>query len=248
MQTRNNRRNKKKTRATTAIVNTQRKLTEQDIIDKLMADRIPKTLMRNAPFPPQMIRKLVYNEPELLLQSSTATFLVKEWRMSDVWDPDPALGGGSVAGFNKLIAIYNLWRVENFKIKIQVANNEPARSVTFGLIFRDARPSSIILTAADAQNALEVQPSTGPNIVGETTGNSIYRGPWHKIAPQHVLGNTFTYYGDNDYAGVGSATPSQVLWVAFVAYIGTGDLTNGVFLNAYMEFTTRFYSLIGIQE
>lgn len=225
-----------------------KKLTEAEIISVVMANHVPKTLMRNGPFPPFEIRKLILNEPEILLQDAGNTFLVKEWRMSDVYDPDPTIGGGTVAGFNKMIAIYNLWRVENFRIRIQLASNEPAKSISFGLVFRDQRPSTTILTAADAQNALEVQPTTGPNIVGETTGNSIYRGGWHKISPSTVLGNMLTYFGDSDYAGVGSATPSQVLWVAFIAYIGAGDLTNGLFLNAYMEFTTRFYSLKPVQE
>jgi hypothetical protein len=224
------------------------KLTEQEIVSVIMANHVPKGLMRSGPFPASEIRKLIFNEPELLLQDAGNTFLVKEWRMSDVYDPDPSIGGGTVAGFNKMIAIYNLWRVENFRIRIQLASNEPAKSISFGLVFRDQRPSTTILTAVDAQNALEVQPTTGPNIVGETTGNSIYRGGWHKIAPSSVLGNMLTYYGDSDYAGVGSATPSQVLWVAFIAYIGAGDLTNGLFLNAYMEFTTRFYSLKPTQE
>lgn len=225
--------------------------TEAQLIAILMANKVPRTLMKSSPFPQSMIRKLVYNEPEQLLQSGTSTFLVKEWRMSDSWDPDSALGGGAVAGFNKLAAIYNLFRVEDFKIRINVSNNENTKPISFGLVFRDVRPSTFILTAADAQNALEVAPTTGPTIVGESSGNSIYRGPWHRISPQAVLGNTISYFGDIDYSGTAGpspASPSQVLWVALIAYIGAGDLTNGFFLDAYMEFTTRFYSLIGIQE
>ncbi len=229
----------------------KQKATEKQLIDILMKNQVPRNLMRNSPFPQSMIRKLVYNEPEQLLQSATSTFLVKEWRMSSSWDPDPSLGGGTVAGFNKLAAIYNLYRVEDFRIRINVSNNENTKPITFGLVFRDQRPSTFILTATDAQNALEVSPTTGPSVVGESSGNSIYRGPWHRISPQAVLGNVISYFGDIDYsggAGPSPGNPTQVLWVAFIAYIGSGDLTNGLFLDAYMEFTTRFYSLIGIQE
>jgi hypothetical protein len=226
-----------------------RKFTENDLINLIHETRIPKSLMKNSPFPPYMLRKLQYNEPQILLQNTLAPFLVREWRMNDVYDPDPLLGGGTVAGFNQMIAIYSQWQVEHFRMKIQVAANENTKPVSFGLVFRDVRPSTIILTLADAQNALEVQPTTGPNIVGESSGQSIYRGGWHKISPQAVLGNPISYFGQaNDYGGSGSASPSQVLWVAFIAYIGAGDLTNGVFLNAYMEFTTRFFSLKGILE
>jgi hypothetical protein len=208
--------------------------------------------MSNSPFPPFMMRKLTFFEPNLVLQSA-ASFLVREWRINDVYDPDPLLGGGTVAGFNELAAIYRLWRVENFRVRFEVASNEPALPLTFGIIFRDIRPSTVIAAYADAQNAMEVAPTSGPALVGQTTGNSVYRSPWYKLRPGSIVGNPISYMSDIAYQGTGGSapvSPTQNVWLAFLLLsIGAvNPLTNGAIVHAYMEFTVRWYSGGVVQE
>lgn len=221
---------------------------QDEMLDKLERSKIPKALMGGGPFPSEMVRNLTFTEPAQLFQSSMTDFLVKEWRMTDIWDPDPSIGGGTVAGSLSMLGIYLLWQVRKFKFRFNVVNNENTKPISFGFIMRDRQPSLDILTLADAQNALEVQPCTKIFTVGETSGMSKYQGRWQKVDCGHVLGNPIKFRGDIDYAGAGPATPSQVLWIAVVAYIGAGDLTNGFFMDAQFVFNTKFWSLKGLQE
>lgn len=216
----------------------------EDYLATLNNVRIPKALLPASPFPMEMTRALLFNEENLLLQDSSNSWAMKEWRISDVWDPDPALGGGSVSGFTELIAIYSEWVVERFATTFTVVNNEPALPISFGLIFRDSRPSATITNFNSAVSALEVGPSFGPFSCGETTGMSRF-GP-RKVPPIHpaaILGNPIEYFADLDYHGHGSATPTDPMWMAFILYTHSGlNLTNGCFFTFLMRFTTRFYS------
>lgn len=216
----------------------------EDRLTSMTNVRIPKALIPSSPFPMEMTRALVFNEENLLLQDSANSWVMKEWRISDVWDPDPALGGGSVSGFTELIAVYQEWIVEKFRATFTVVSNEPAIPISFGIIFRDARPSATITSFTTAVSALEVGPSYGPFSCGETTGMSRF-GP-RKIPPIHpaaILGNPLEYFADIDYHGHGSASPTDPMWMAFIMYTHSGiDLTNGCFFTMLMRFTTRFYS------
>lgn len=220
---------------------------EQQLYTVLNSSRIPKNLMRSSPFPPFMIRKMPFFEPSLIMQNALSSFVLREWRINDVYDPDPLTGGGTVAGFHELAAIYNLFRVENFQVRYSVSSNEPATALNFGIIFRDARPSLTLLTYADCQNALEVAPTSGPGIVGQTTGTSVFNSPDYKIKPAAVVGNPLAYMADTLFAGLGGsapASPSQQVWMAFIM-MSQAPLTllpNGGIVHIYMEFTARWYS------
>lgn len=200
--------------------------------------------MGNSPFPMEMIRKLNFYEPNLVLQGANP-FIVREWRINSAYDPDPLLGGGSTAGYNKIAAIYGQYRVENFRVRYEVAANEPAIACAFGLIFRDAQPSTTTLTYIDAQNQLEIAPTTGPQIVGETAGMSIYRSKWISIRPSAILGNPIEYMADLSFQSSVTTNPTQTVWLAFIVTSPGAliNLTNGVILNIYMEQTVRFFSL-----
>jgi hypothetical protein len=239
-----------KTKQTKRKQQTKTKRNENISFDELSRTKIPKSLMHASPFPMEMTRTLTFFEPSLVIQDASNPFKLREWRINSVYDPDPLIGGGTVAGYHQLVAIYDQWKVINFKVRYEVAGNEPNVPVIFGLIFRDQQPSTIISAYADAQNALEIAPTTGPNIVGQTTGMDVYRSPWYKVKPSSIMGNPLTYNGAIEYQGSTSANPTQVIFLGFVALsIGsTINLTNGCILTIYMEFTTRFYSLKGILE
>lgn len=226
--------------------NRPRKNKQQNEIQILNEARVPRNLMRAAPFPMEMVRTLTFFEPNLIIQSFTgASFVLREWRINSVFDPDPLIGSGSVAGFPQLAAIYQHYRVENFKVRFEVAGNEPALPLSFGLCFKDAQPSLSVTTYLRAQDALEVGPTTGPHVVGETTGQSVYRSKWLKIRPSSILGNPLTYYADADFSASVTSNPPQLVWMAFLLFapLSTIPLPNGCVLNMYMSFTTRFYSL-----
>jgi hypothetical protein len=212
-----------------------------DHLRSLMTPTIPKSLRRNNPFPPAMERNLQFQFNGFLLNNA-ANFIVKEFRINSAFSPD---GVGTPSGFNEMAAIYNFYKVLSNKCYYRVAANEPSVPVQFGLIFRDAQPSTVITTYNAAINAVEVAPSTGINLIGETTGMSVYRSPEYKIDPGSIVGNRLEYFGDEDYKGLVTGNPNQAVWCAFVLISASPAtlLTNGAFLEIFITLDTLFYSL-----
>lgn len=222
-----------------------KKINQQNLNEVLNEARVPRALMGSSPFPMYMIRKLSFYEPNLVLQNPLASFVLKEWRINSVFDPDPLISGGTVSGFPQLAAIYQNYRVENFRVRFEVAGNEPGLPLSIGLCFKDAQPSSTVTTYLRAQDALEVDPTTGPHVIGETTGSSVYRSKWITIKPSAILGNPRSYMSDTAYASAVTTNPPQVVWMAFLLNSPSAiiNLPNGCVLSIFMQFTTRFYSL-----
>lgn len=239
----NNRRRRKRTRRPQNNGPKNTSGVHQSEFNSLNASHIPRSLQGSTPFPTFMIRRLAYMDPTFVLQGASP-YRLREFRLNDIWDPDPLLGGGSVSGYTQLISIYNFWRVEGFRFRFEVVSNEPAVPVLFGGICRDVQPSTTIGSYADAQNSLEVAPTTGPHMVGQTSGNSVFRSRWYSCAPATIQGNPLTYMGDQGAVGGDATSPGSVLWFAFVllSAIG-GNLTNGAIVTVYLNFTVRFFSL-----
>jgi hypothetical protein len=218
---------------------------ENQMYSQLNVSTIPRSLMGASPFPPYMVRKLTYFEPGFVLQDPLNPFAIKEWRANDVFDPDPLLGGVSAVGFSELAAIYSLFRVEHVAFRFEVAANESAFAVSFGVSLRDTQPTTSVVSYATAQRFLEIAPTTGPCIVGQAAGQSVYRSAWHKIPISSIVGNPLLVNSDNGWVGTSTTSPAQLAWLAFVA-LSPGaalPLPNGVILHMYIEYTTRFFSI-----
>jgi hypothetical protein len=207
--------------------------------------RVPRLLQGNSPFPPSRMFKLKYFEPNLVVQNAAASFIFKEWQLNSAYDFDPALGGGTFAGYTQIAAIYNQYHVKHVRFRFDVAGNEPTLPLTFGITMKDFRPSLTATTYALAQNCLELAPTTGPFTVGETTGNAVFRSRWYDFDPAIILGNSQQYNSDISYSSVVTTNPINLLWMAFVIFAPTTAtfLPNGCVLTMYCELDVKFYSL-----
>jgi len=213
---------------------------KQDEFNSLMVMKLPKELLGSAAFPSTMKRKLLFHSNNLL--QGAVPFIVSDFRLNGAFSPD---GAGSCTGFSQLAAIYSFYKVITCKFRYNVAANENALPVFFGVVCRDIQPSTTITTYAIAKDSLELAPTTGIQLVGETSGQGIYRSRWYKINPASVLGNAIEYYAQVSYSNATSNNPTNLIWASFVLYsslVGT-NLTNGVFLDFYLELTTEFYSV-----
>jgi len=216
---------------------------QSDLYTELGRTSIPRNLMRSTPFPPFIQRRLALIEPNLLIRDSSNTFVIRDWRINSAYDPDPTLGGGSLTGFNQYAAMYNSYHVSKFRYQYTVASNEPGIPVGFGFIFRDLnRPSLTYATYLECLSALEEAPSTGFQMVGETSGQSVYRSPWYKISPGDVVGKRPSYEFDDDYDAAVNTNPINPVWFSLIALSTTGsNLSNGIIVALNMEFTVKFY-------
>jgi len=230
-------------RTANVMVN-QKSLNKQQLYAKLTGSRIPKSLMGNSPFPPFEVVNLSYDEPTLVLNAASS-FIVREFRLNSAYDFDPLLGGGTMSGYNAMVARYSTYHVEGTKIKYTVVSNEPALPVTFGIIYRDTQPSTTITSYALAQSALAQAPTSGYQMVGQTTGMSVYRSPTYRLSPSDVIGKPLTYNSEQGYDGQAGSNPLQLIWCAIIVLGITSatNLTNGIILSLNAKLRTRFYSL-----
>lgn len=212
----------------------------QITLEQLMDLKVPKSLTSTSPFPNDMTRKLTFHS--VGVSGGAAAFQIFELRCNAAYQPD---GASSPPAFSQLAAIYNSYKVTHVRVRYNVASNEPAIPVFFGLIFRDAQPSTVITTYTLAVEALDIAPTSGPQLVGETSGMSVYKSRWYKIMPAAIVGNALDYYGSTTFEGGSASNPTDLVWVALVMYsYNSGvNLTNGAFRDIYLEMTTRFYSL-----
>ncbi len=210
-------------------------------LDDMMDLKIPKSLQPSSPFPPQMDRKLLFHQ--VGISQGAASFLVYELRCNGAYRPDNAT---SPPGFAELSQIYNSYKVTHCKVRFNICSNEPTIPIFFGLIYRDVQPSTVITTYTLAVESLSIGPTSGPELVGETQGASLYKSRWYKIMPGAIVGNAIDYYGSTTYAGGAASNPTDPTWVALVmySYASGTNLANGCFRDVYLEMTTHFYSMI----
>jgi hypothetical protein len=193
---------------------------------------------------------MTFVEPTLVVQAPLLPYAIREWRINDIFDPDPLIGGGTVAGYTYYTTAYNRYRVYKHECQFTVCGNEPGIPVTFGVVYRDARPSTIITSYAQALDALEIGPTTGIQMVGQTSGQSIYRSRRLRIHPAAIMGDPQEYMSDVSWAGSTSTSPTQTVWMAFIAVSISPivNLTNGVILTMNQIFTVKWSSSQKILE
>jgi len=198
---------------------------------------------------------MLFYEPNLAIVPGGVAFYVKDWRMNDVYDPDPSIGGGSVSGFTQFVALWNIWRVDRFRFRYEIVNMETAVPLQFFFTMKDWQPSIVLNTYAKCQDAAEVSGSTQPHILGVLNGNNVYRSgnganpdkewsPW--IRPSAILGDQLLYRASAGYSGQGSASPSSVIWLSVVVLADGpgGTMPAGFVLNLEMEYDTMWYSTV----
>lgn len=244
---RNNNNNNKKTRPRR---NRQRKprttvaTRQNQIIQDFNHTVIPRALGGNTPFPAQMARHMRYLDPIFILKNAAAAFLVREFKVNDLFDPDPLLGGGSVSGYTTLATIYSRNIVTDVAFNVRLVNIEPGVVAGAYVIFRDAQPSLTITSFNSAVSSAEVAPASRPVLLGPSGGQpkgSIVR---KKISMSSVLGRPLEYLTDIGYAANINASPPNLIWGALVVFSYT-PLTlfpNGITASIEIDYTTKWFS------
>ncbi len=209
---------------------------------------IPRNLRGSFPFPESRICKLtsVIN----FVMQGASTFIVNDFRINSLYQYD--VTGGTTHNFSgdtQLAAIYDSYHVQSLKVSYLLSGNETGQPVFFGLTFKDDQPSVSITTLAKAVNALEVAPTTGVTLVGQTNGQPIFRSRSFNIRLGAIVGNEMSYAADQAYtSSFGNFNPTQAVWMSAVAYGVGGNITGGVIVSLRSELTIRAYSIKTLQE
>lgn len=210
---------------------------ERGLVSVMNASHVPRSLGKTGPFPQEEM--INYRFYERLAVQGSASFVVVDYRVNSVWQPRSATGTSS--GYVGSSARYASYRVENFKLTINVAADESTLNVAFGVIFNDTQPSTIITTYQQAETAITSPMSYFRGTVGIVSGMSIYRSPGLSINPGAIVGNPLMYFSDRDFASPFGSNPNQAVWCSFIA-ISSGsssNLTAGITLTWDSEMRTR---------
>jgi len=202
-------------------------------------NRITPSLMRRGPAPNSMMVTLPYVSSVLI--ASSTSFLVLDYRINSLTAIDPLVSSPAI-GSTSWSNIYSQYIVLGIRMRFNLASNEPSVPQTFGLLFADWQPSVGITTLSEAEKSLMLAPSTGPKIVGETTGASLYKSPWYTVPPQKILGNKRQYNADKGFSGTFTTGPTSILWAGFVIH-NVISATLGARVDLEFEFHTELFSL-----
>jgi hypothetical protein len=208
---------------------------------------VPRNLRGNFPFPESRIVKL--NAKFVFSMQGASPFSVHDFRLNSLYQFD-VVGGttNDFSGTTQLAAIYDSYHVQSCRVSFTLSGNETGLPMLFGITFKDDQPSTSITTLAHAQNSLEVAPTTGTFMVGQTTGMEIYRSKTYRITCGSIVGNKLSYNSDLSYTAAFGTNPAQACWMSPVAYGVAGNITNGLICLLNVELTVKVYSIKVLQE
>jgi len=221
------------------------------IISIANAARVPSYKMLRGPIPQDRLVNI--RDFQKILVQGAVPFIVQDFRINSVWQSRPGGATGVMSGYNSSAFAYASYRVEGFKLNIKVISNEPNIGLSFGVVFNDTQPSTVISTYQQALTALASTATYFRGNVGETTGMSRYVSKTVSVPPAHVVGNPLMYYSDRDFSGslgtpliavpIAGTNPNQAVWASFIllAESSATNLTNGCFLDWDAEYVTRTY-------
>jgi len=187
---------------------------------------------------------LTYVEDDVLTNSSV-DFALDTYRISDIFDPNPAFLTGGTTGYQELIGIFFKWIVLCFYLDISIVNQEPAKPITVGILFNPDNLSSTILSRTNAINALE-RPGTmvKSQMIAPLSGQNRMMNLHFQVKPSTVYGNTSLYFGSVNFSGSAAAGPPNELFLHII-YIGPASLSLsvGTLTSVKLSFDVKFFSV-----
>jgi len=165
--------------------------------------------------PQRTIVVLKYQDPTNTRSNVGGYPCTWRYRMNSAYDPDPALGSGSLSGFTEWAAFYYNYRVLSFQYEINLTNNESFPVV----IVSSPTNNDVGLNYTNLTQISELQYGKSRCLSPKGGQDRIrYQG---KLLLSDVLGDDSYYYDPNYYSAV-TSNPSNLLYFN----VGFGDNSN----------------------
>lgn len=199
--------------------------------------------------PPQMTRWMSYVDDTILRNNVGNRFMCFRLRANDIYDPEPTIGGGTVAGFAALGTLYRKFRVIAVSIE-WTATNQEAFPMGIGCICSNVDLSAAVTSAVIAGQVLENPMATG------YFGLSPSGGLDHRRITKEwdlgiVWGNKKEYLLDQSFEGtLGSApaspTAADILYLNFIMITAVNMTVAGLHSALRIRYLVKLYSRQGI--
>lgn len=203
--------------------------------DKRKNNKTEKIVIRHLQAPDSVIVRLNYRDNTISAMNPGGTqFAVRTMRLNDAWDPDPALGSGSISGFQEWCNLYGRWRVRSVNIDWALGNTTTTYVQAY---FYATQNNTVPATVGAAINFSEIPFATPVKTLGPVSSyQAIQR--WKKTYDiGEVYGSQSENIANETLTGTGTATPGSPatrLYVNFVTYAGAAYSLN---LNSSLSMT-----------
>lgn len=199
----------------------------------------PRTLRINKPFADAMFVKLNYMEPFGSIDRFNTGGNYYNWffRGNSVYDPDPQLLSGAVAGFAEYAAMYQFYRVYALAWDIEVSNRE-AFPVEFHVTPVPLVPNSTQLTATPLSQ-WGMQTYSKHALMSEATGQDRTRIKGY-MTTEKIMGNKSFLYDSTMHSPV-TTNPTTIWSLAMGTMSNSVGTANGVIVGMKLTYYVKFY-------
>lgn len=172
---------------------------------------------------------------------SGAASVAKRYITNGAFDPDPVLGGPSLAGFSLWSQFYSYNRVVSFRIMAELSNLEVYPVTCFFCHLNVDPTTSPIAYPAFAQQAYGYIKQLGP-----ATGKSDFT--YTKVlTPRHIVGDKLTSTSER-YVGSSAANPADLTYFGMSVSDSIASLPNGVKVVYRVRYRVEFFDRKNIQD
>jgi hypothetical protein len=196
--------------------------------------------------PVKISRVLNYIDSNYVRSNGGANFLVYNFRVNDLYDPDPLILSGSISGFKEIMQFYNYYRVNKIGIDLEIANNENF-SLLWGIFFSQGNYLGTFPNRDSAINSLENGLSTGAKLLAAKGGMDRDKLEC-SIDMGQILGNYQQYKTEVGYTGTVTSSPSLPIYMVLVVASPTAAaIANGVTTHLKLKFESDFFAKTNLQ-
>jgi len=181
---------------------------------------------------------LAYTDNTISRNHATFTFLAFRFRLNGLYDPDPALGSGSISGFGEWSNLYRKYLVLKVRIKWDVTNLE-AFPITICFCPSNFDINSLI---TDSSTALDIGEMNGGQVRQLSQAGGMDRNRIDVVVNlSRFWGARGEFLDSSFFSGTGLANPTNLIYGQFAVASSTA-LVNGINSTLKLIFTVRWYS------
>lgn len=185
--------------------------------------------------PPAIVVQFVYMDLRID-NNAGSTYTSFRLRMNSAFDPDPALGSGSLPGFTEWSAIYRNYRVLKYEIECEASNNETFPITAIICPSQADLGLNYTLTASLAANPGAVSKQISPK---GGIDKALLRA---EVDLGKYYGNEYQWMGNDSFAAAINANPSTLFYMN-IGCVAAGNLVSGFTTRTLHRFTVAMYGV-----
>lgn len=195
-------------------------------------------------FPEQMSVWLNYVDDSMTRTNVANPYNYFRFRANSVWDPDPLLLTGGIAGITALASIYRFYLVTAIEVEWRVTNRE-AFPVEVGLTCTTYDLVTTVVSLATATDALENPFSSGVRSLSVSGGQD--RTVIKKtFSLANVWGNRREYLSDAQFVGPNNGNPATMLYLNMIAIAPNNFTALGQFNGLRIRYQVRWFTRLNL--